>query len=95
MGPQYNTHFENMYRVWIAQLKAILPPGTDIPAAYLHGSGEEQDFVQNLALFLTAYLKARAGCLLRCAESEALPARGSVMHPAFMALRGEPWGACK
>lgn len=57
VGPEYDKHFENLYKVWIGQLGAILPQGTNIPAAYLQGSGEEQDFVQNLALFLTAFLK--------------------------------------
>ena len=57
VGPEYDTHFENLYKVWIGQLGAILPQGTNIPAAYLQGSGDEQDFVQNLALFLTAFFK--------------------------------------
>ena len=38
---------------------AILPPGTDLPAAYASGSDEEQAFVQNLAMFLTSYFRVR------------------------------------
>lgn len=38
----------------------VLPPGTDIPAAFAGGSDEEQAFVQNLALFLTSFFRVRA-----------------------------------
>ena len=38
----------------------VLPPGTDIPAAFASGSDEEQAFVQNLALFLTSFFKVCA-----------------------------------
>lgn len=37
----------------------VLPPGTDIPAAFAGGSDEEQAFVQNLALFLTSFFRVR------------------------------------
>ena len=59
VGPEYNTHFENLYKIWVQQLASILPPGTNIPAAYDAGSDEDQDFVQDLALFLTAFLRVR------------------------------------
>jgi hypothetical protein len=59
VGPEYNTHFENLCKIWVQQLAGVLPPGADIPAAYEAGSSEEQDFVQDLALFLTAFFKAR------------------------------------
>eukprot|EP00887_Chlorella_sp_A99_P002494 scaffold10.g2494.t1 len=45
------------------QLLPLLPPGTDLPAAYVGGSDEDQAFVQNLALFLTAFFRAHIGVL--------------------------------
>ena len=57
VGPEYNKHFESMYKIFIGQLQLVLPPGTNIPAAYDAGSDEEQAFVQNLALFLTAFFR--------------------------------------
>ncbi len=57
MGPEHNANFGNLYTYFIAQLVAILPPGTDLPAAYAGGSDEEQAFVQNLAMFLTSYFR--------------------------------------
>ena len=65
VGPEYNTHFENLYRIWVQQLAAVLPPAANIPAAYEAGSSEEQDFVQDLALFLTAFLRVCC-CLPGC-----------------------------
>ena len=46
---------------------AILPPGTDLPAAYAGGSDEEQAFVQNLAMFLTSYFRVSAIARSFCA----------------------------
>ena len=59
MGPEHNANFGNLYTFFMAQLVAILPPGTDLPAAYAGGSDEEQAFVQNLALFLTSFFRVR------------------------------------
>ena len=52
-----------------AQLAALMPPGTNIPEAYSRGSDEDQAFVQNLAIFLTAFFRAHlrcAGCWFLC-----------------------------
>lgn len=57
VGPEHNTHFEGLFKVWITQLSTILPAGTNIPAAYERGSDQDQDFVQNLAIFLTTFFR--------------------------------------
>ncbi|PSS11884.1 Protein EXPORTIN 1A like [Actinidia chinensis var. chinensis] len=57
-GEFYNTQYVKMYKMFTAQLQAILPPNTNIPDAYALGSGEEQAFIQNLAMFLTSFYKA-------------------------------------
>ena len=59
VGPEYNPHFERLYQVVIQQLQLILPQSTNIPSAYEQGSDEEQAFVQNLALFFTAFFRVR------------------------------------
>ena len=59
IGAEYNKHFESLYKIFIQQLRLILPLGTNIPAAYEQGSDEEQAFVQNLALFFTAFFKVQ------------------------------------
>jgi exportin-1 len=65
VGPEHNTHFEGLFKVWIGQLGSILPAGTNIPAAYERGSDQDQDFVQNLAIFLTTFFKVSL-CILAC-----------------------------
>ncbi len=57
VGAEFNEAFEKLYKVFIQQLRVVLPEGTNIPVAYEHGSDEEQAFVQNLALFFTAFFK--------------------------------------
>ncbi|XP_044478022.1 protein EXPORTIN 1A-like [Mangifera indica] len=56
-GDFYNGQYVNMYNVFMVQLQTILPPATNIPEAYAHGSSEEQAFIQNLALFFTSFCK--------------------------------------
>ncbi|KAL5767493.1 hypothetical protein ACOSP7_014100 [Xanthoceras sorbifolium] len=56
-GDFYNLQYVNMYNIFMAQLQTILPPSTNIPEAYAHGTSEEQAFIQNLALFFTSFYK--------------------------------------
>ncbi len=58
VGPEHNTHFDNLFKVCMNMLVSIIPQSTDIPKAYTSAtSADDQDFVQNLALFLTAFFK--------------------------------------
>ncbi|OVA18398.1 Importin-beta [Macleaya cordata] len=57
-GDFYNMQYIKMYTIFMVQLQTILPPGTNIPDAYSHGSSDEQAFIQNLALFFTAFYKS-------------------------------------
>ncbi|KAK8713269.1 hypothetical protein V6N13_148490 [Hibiscus sabdariffa] len=56
-GDYYNVQYVKMYNIFMVQLQNILPPTTDIPEAYAHGTSEEQAFIQNLALFFTSFYK--------------------------------------
>ncbi|KAK5843236.1 protein EXPORTIN 1A isoform X1 [Gossypium arboreum] len=56
-GDYYNVQYVKMYNIFVVQLQTILPPTTDIPEAYAHGTSEEQAFIQNLALFFTSFYK--------------------------------------
>ncbi|KAB2596947.1 exportin-1-like [Pyrus ussuriensis x Pyrus communis] len=57
-GEFYNAQYVKMYNIFMVQLQTILPSTTNIPEAYANGSGEEQAFIQNLALFLTSFYKS-------------------------------------
>ena len=57
VGPEYNSHFSSLYTIFIGQLTPVLPAGADIPGAYTRGTDEDQAFVQNLALFFTAFYR--------------------------------------
>jgi len=60
VGPEYNAPFVRLYKIFILQLREVVPPNTHLPAAYDAGGDEEQAFVQNLALFFTAFFRVRA-----------------------------------
>jgi hypothetical protein len=57
MGPEFNSHFENFFKVFMQQLQQIIPAGVNIAEAYENGTDDQQAFVQNLALFFTGFFK--------------------------------------
>ncbi|KAF3509669.1 hypothetical protein F2Q69_00000707 [Brassica cretica] len=71
-GDFYNVQYVKMYTIFIGQLQTILPPSTNIPEAYLSGSGEEQAFIQNLALFFTSFFKFHIRVLESAPDTVAL-----------------------
>jgi exportin-1 len=73
LGPEADAPFVSLYGAFMTQLAQILPPGTDIASAYERGTDDQQAFVQNLALFLTAFLRAH----LRALEAAAPGAGGA------------------
>ncbi|XP_056639839.1 exportin-1 [Diorhabda sublineata] len=58
------TNYDNMFILLftetMAQIEMMLPIQTDIKTAYACGQDQEQNFIQNLALFLCTFLKDRA-----------------------------------
>jgi len=58
VGQEHDSKFVNLYNAFMNQLSTILPPGTNMPEAYSHGSDDDQAFVQNLALFFTSFFRA-------------------------------------
>ena len=65
VGPEADAQFVQLYVIFMNQLVSVLPPNTDIPKAYEQGSDDEQEFVQNLAIFLTSFLKVSShACLV-------------------------------
>ena len=57
--PHYDEAYTMMFSQTITQLQEMLPLQTDIRQAYSNGSDAEQQFIQNLALFLCTFLKER------------------------------------
>nr|NVI73639.1 embargoed [Cucujiformia] len=53
----YNDVFVNLFTYTMQQLETMLPLSTDIKSAYAQGQDQEQNFIQNLALFLCTFLK--------------------------------------
>lgn len=71
IGPEFNPQFETFYKIFMAQLQTILPPGTNISAAYDQGTDDQQAFVQNLALFFTGFLRVHISTLEANVEAQA------------------------
>ncbi|XP_022914564.1 exportin-1 [Onthophagus taurus] len=53
----YNDAFVTLFTQTMTQLETMLPLNTDIRNAYQRGQDQEQNFIQNLALFLCTFLK--------------------------------------
>lgn len=56
----YDEMFVNLFVQTMQQLEVMLPLQTDIKSAYAYGQDQEQNFIQNLALFLCTFLKEHA-----------------------------------
>ncbi|KAH0521458.1 Exportin-1 [Microtus ochrogaster] len=74
---QYEEQFETLFTLTMMQLKQMLPLNTNIRLAYSNGKDDEQNFIQNLSLFLCTFLKEHGQLLekrlnLREALMEAL-----------------------
>ncbi len=64
VGPEADAQFVQLYVIFMNQLVTVLPVTADIPKVYDQGSDDEQEFVQNLAIFLTGFLKVVPMCKL-------------------------------
>jgi exportin-1 len=53
----YDEKFLALFKIAMNRLKEILPLNINLRDAYRNGSSDEQNFIQNLSLFLTAFLK--------------------------------------
>ncbi|KAL7643340.1 UNVERIFIED_CONTAM: hypothetical protein RMT77_006632 [Armadillidium vulgare] len=58
-GCQYDEAYVLMFSNTVTQLQEMLPLETNIKDAYSNGSDSDQQFIQNLALFLCTFLKDR------------------------------------
>ncbi|GFN83095.1 exportin-1 [Plakobranchus ocellatus] len=56
----YDEQFLQLFTLGMTQLKQMLPLETNIKEAYQGGTDDEQNFIQNLSLFLCIYLKEHA-----------------------------------
>ncbi|KNC97005.1 exportin CRM1 [Spizellomyces punctatus DAOM BR117] len=56
LGAEYQEKFVLMYNHVIATIPSVLPPETNIAKAWETSSDAEQQFIQNLSLFLTTFL---------------------------------------
>ena len=58
VDPKYDAVFTQMYVAFLTQLVTIMPPTTDIKAAYPRSRPEDQAFFQRLCLFFTVFFKS-------------------------------------
>uniref|UniRef100_A0A1I8MB08 Exportin-1 n=1 Tax=Musca domestica TaxID=7370 RepID=A0A1I8MB08_MUSDO len=55
--PNYNENFATLFRDTMTQLDQMINQNTNMNHIYANGSDSEQEFVQNLAMFLCTFLK--------------------------------------
>ncbi|GMH19677.1 hypothetical protein Nepgr_021518 [Nepenthes gracilis] len=68
-GDFYDRQYAKIYNIFMVQLQTILPPNSNVPDAYAHGSTDEQAFIQNLALFFTSFFKSHIRVLEAAQEN--------------------------
>uniref|UniRef100_A0A4W3JDD9 Exportin-1 n=1 Tax=Callorhinchus milii TaxID=7868 RepID=A0A4W3JDD9_CALMI len=65
---QYDEQFVSLFTLTLGQLKQMLPANTNIRLAYANGKDDEQNFIQNLSLFLCTFLKEHGALVERTLE---------------------------
>lgn len=55
--PNYNIIFTDMFKKTMSQFEQMIHPSTNMNQVYSNGSDSEQNFIQNLAVFLCTFLK--------------------------------------
>ncbi|XP_033735453.1 exportin-1-like [Pecten maximus] len=66
---QYDDQFLLLFNLGMGQLKQMLPLQTNLREAYQSGTDDEQNFIQNLSLFLCSYLKEHSTLIERKQEN--------------------------
>lgn len=56
VGSNYGEKVVSLFTSVMSAVNSMIPPSTDICAVYENSSDDDQEFVQNLALFLTNFL---------------------------------------
>ncbi|KAJ3257200.1 Karyopherin transporter [Boothiomyces macroporosus] len=56
VGPEYNDKFVLLYKIVMEKIVGILPITTNIPEVYENSTDDDQNFVQNMALFFSSFL---------------------------------------
>ncbi|KAL7749026.1 Karyopherin transporter [Sorochytrium milnesiophthora] len=56
VGPEHDQRYVFMFQAVLEIVQRTIPPGTDIAAIYDEYRSDDQEFVQNLALFFTTFL---------------------------------------
>lgn len=63
VGAEHEQRYVALFRGFCARLAPLLPAGIDMAAAHASGGEEDQAFVQNLALFCAAFLRAHVAAV--------------------------------
>lgn len=56
VGPEYDPKFRVLFEMVLASVNRMIPPSTDIAAAYPNASESSQELVLNIAIFLANFL---------------------------------------
>ncbi|EEB06315.1 nuclear export receptor Crm1 [Schizosaccharomyces japonicus yFS275] len=70
--PQYNEVFVVMFNLVMTSINNMLPLSTDFREAYEESSTNEQDFIQNLAIFLCTFFSTHLRLIENAANQEVL-----------------------
>lgn len=56
VSPQHDAAFSSFFTLSMDKLRAVVPPRTDLKASYASTSSADQEFLADLALYLTSFL---------------------------------------
>jgi len=68
----YNEKLVVLFNIVMGHVNTMIPPSTDIAAIYDASSDDDQEFIQNLAMFLTSFLGAHLKTIEQAGNHELL-----------------------
>ncbi|XP_039253887.1 exportin-1-like [Styela clava] len=69
---KYEEEFTKLFSLTMTQLKQMLPTTINMKSAYASGSNDDQNFIQNLALFLCIFFKEHVALVEKKSELHSL-----------------------
>lgn len=86
VDPEYERRYVALFGGFAERLAAILPPDTDVAAAYAAGTDEDEAFVQYLAIFLTSLFRHHLAALEAAPElrPHLLAAMGHLVKTSYV-----------
>ncbi|KAI8901081.1 CRM1 C terminal-domain-containing protein [Globomyces pollinis-pini] len=84
VGPEYNEKFVIFYKIVLEGIVKIMPITTNLPSIYEDSTDDDQNFIQNLALFFSSFFTLHLKPLEAAATADPMMSEGLVLGHRYL-----------